>query len=169
MSELRCPNCGEIFEMDESNYQQLVKQVHDNEFEEELERRKKEIETANENKIALEKLKQEQSMENFKHQKDTEIQNKDQMIEDLKNQLKTIEMKHELKIAKVKEESNQELSKKTEEIALLQSSLKLKETEKELSEKTLKEKYEMQLQDKDDKVKTTNLFLLSFLSFFYIN
>ena len=66
MSELRCPNCGEIFEMDESNYQQLVKQVRDNEFEEELKRRKKEIETVNENKIALEKLKQEQSMENFK-------------------------------------------------------------------------------------------------------
>lgn len=150
MSELRCPNCGEIFEMDESNYQQLVKQVRDNEFEEELKRRKKEIETVNENKIALEKLKQEQSMENFKHQKDTEIQNKDQMIEDLKNQLKTLEMEHELKIAKVKEESNQELSKKTEEIALLQSSLKLKETEKELSEKTLKEKYEIQLQDKDE-------------------
>lgn len=41
MSELRCPNCGEIFEMDESNYQQLVKQVRDNEFEEELKRRKK--------------------------------------------------------------------------------------------------------------------------------
>lgn len=101
MSELRCPNCGEIFEMDESNYQQLVKQVRDNEFEEELKRRKKEIETVNENKIALEKLKQEQSMENFKHQKDTEIQNKDQMIEDLKNQLKTLEMEHELKIAKV--------------------------------------------------------------------
>ena len=150
MSELRCPNCGEIFEMDESNYQQLVKQIRDNKFEEELEKRKKEIEAASKNKIALEKLKQNQSIETFKHQKDIEIQNKDQLIEDLKNQLKTLEMEHELKIAKVKEESNQELSKKTEEITLLQSSLKLKETEKELSEKTLKEKYEMQLQDKDE-------------------
>ena len=32
MPEIKCPNCGEVFQIDESNYDSIVKQVRDHEF-----------------------------------------------------------------------------------------------------------------------------------------
>ena len=41
MPEIKCPNCGEIFQIDESNYDSIVKQVRDHEFSEEIKRRRR--------------------------------------------------------------------------------------------------------------------------------
>lgn len=41
MQEIRCPKCGEVFQVDESGYDQIAQQVRDREFEKELDRRKK--------------------------------------------------------------------------------------------------------------------------------
>ena len=35
MQEIRCPKCGEVFQVDESGYAAIVKQVRDKEFEKE--------------------------------------------------------------------------------------------------------------------------------------
>ena len=32
MQEIKCPNCGEVFKVDESSYDSIVKQVRDKEF-----------------------------------------------------------------------------------------------------------------------------------------
>ena len=39
MAEIKCPNCGTVFTVDESGYAQIVAQVRDAEFERELKRR----------------------------------------------------------------------------------------------------------------------------------
>ena len=44
MQEIKCPNCGKMFQVDESGYAQILQQVRDTEFNKELERREKEIE-----------------------------------------------------------------------------------------------------------------------------
>lgn len=36
MAEIRCPHCGEVFQVDETEYAQIVRQVHDAEFQREL-------------------------------------------------------------------------------------------------------------------------------------
>ena len=36
MPEIRCPECGAVFSVDETSYASIVKQVRDREFEEEL-------------------------------------------------------------------------------------------------------------------------------------
>ena len=36
MREIRCPKCGEVFQVDESGYAAIVKQVRDKEFEKEI-------------------------------------------------------------------------------------------------------------------------------------
>ena len=33
MNEIKCPNCGTIFQIDESDYDKVVKQIRDKEFE----------------------------------------------------------------------------------------------------------------------------------------
>ena len=32
MNEIKCPNCGEVFQIDESNYDSIVKQIKDSEY-----------------------------------------------------------------------------------------------------------------------------------------
>ena len=44
MKEIKCPNCGSVFQVDESGYAQILQQVRDREFEKELDRRKQELE-----------------------------------------------------------------------------------------------------------------------------
>ena len=48
MQEIKCPKCGEIFQVDESGYAAIVKQVRDNEFEKEIFTRIKNLETSGE-------------------------------------------------------------------------------------------------------------------------
>ena len=42
MQEIKCPNFGEVFVVDESGYAQIVQQIRDKEFEKELRQREKE-------------------------------------------------------------------------------------------------------------------------------
>ena len=39
MQEIKCPKCGEVFQVDESGYAAIVRQVRDSEFQKELEQR----------------------------------------------------------------------------------------------------------------------------------
>ena len=39
MREIRCPKCGEVFQVDESGYAAIVKQVRDKEFDKEIRER----------------------------------------------------------------------------------------------------------------------------------
>ena len=36
MNEIRCPNCGKVFQVDEAGYAAIVSQVHNEQFEKEL-------------------------------------------------------------------------------------------------------------------------------------
>ena len=49
-NEIKCPNCGVIFKVDESYYAAIVRQVHDKEFNEELEKRIRELQESSESK-----------------------------------------------------------------------------------------------------------------------
>ena len=53
MQEIRCPNCGEVFQVDETGYDQIARQVRDKEFSKELERREKELEARQEKELEL--------------------------------------------------------------------------------------------------------------------
>ncbi len=44
MAEIRCPHCGEVFQVDETEYAQIVRQVRDAEFRRELDAREKSAE-----------------------------------------------------------------------------------------------------------------------------
>ena len=42
MNEIKCPNCGTIFKIDETEYDSIVKQIRDKEFEKEISLREQE-------------------------------------------------------------------------------------------------------------------------------
>ena len=43
MNQIKCPHCGTVFTINEADYSSIVSQIKDHVFEEELQRREKEI------------------------------------------------------------------------------------------------------------------------------
>lgn len=152
MQEIRCPHCGEVFQVDESGYDQIAQQVRDREFAKELERRAQALEEKRAQELEVLRLQQEQAHTALLTQKDTELSARDQKIAQLEAQLSASETEKQLAVARAVEQKNEELSQKTTEIAGLKVELKSKETESERKEKSLKEQYEEKLRDKDEQI-----------------
>ena len=58
MREIKCPNCGEVFAVDESGYAQIVRQIRDREFEKEVQRREKDLMDMKESDLKLARMEQ---------------------------------------------------------------------------------------------------------------
>ena len=124
MKELKCPNCGSMFTVDEADYASIVSQVKNAEFEEELKRRLAELMGRQD---AEQRVKDAAAREDFSKKlgdKDKTILEKDQEIARLKASLEGIEEKTKLEIDKA-------VSAKVLEIATLKSTIQLSESEKE--------------------------------------
>ena len=63
MQEIKCPKCGEIFQVDESGYAEIVRQVRDKEFRQELERRETELAEKKDSELRLVRAEQERVLE----------------------------------------------------------------------------------------------------------
>ena len=161
MDQIRCPNCGEVFTIDESNYDSIVKQVRDHQFNEELRKREREYQEKLEKELLLVKTKTEG--ENQKA-----LNDRDLIIERLKNELSGKEKENELNTLEALNRVRKELNDKERVIDSLQMQLKNKDTENNLdlaralqkkdeeitelkaSADALKEGYQKQIRDKDD-------------------
>ena len=124
MKELKCPNCGSMFTVDEADYASIVSQVKNAEFEDELQRRLSEMMGR---KDAEQKVKDAAAREDFGKKlsdKEKAILEKEQEIARLKASLEGIEEKTRLEIDKA-------VAAKNLEIAGLQNTIKLGESEKE--------------------------------------
>ncbi|MGI6581635.1 MAG: hypothetical protein ACOX1M_04835 [Erysipelotrichaceae bacterium] len=53
MKEIKCPNCGEMFQIDESNYQAIVNQVRDQQFSDDLKLREAQLVKEKESALTL--------------------------------------------------------------------------------------------------------------------
>ena len=63
MQGIKCPKCGEIFQVDESGYAEIVRQVRDKEFRQELERRETELTEKKDSELRLVRAEQERVLE----------------------------------------------------------------------------------------------------------
>lgn len=127
MQEIKCPNCGEVFQVDESGYAQIASQVRDKEFDKEIKQREKLIES----------------------QKELEI-------EKLKAQLKALEEAADkdvkLAVTEALNKKDKELADKDIEIAKLKGQLESKDNENKLKSQALKEQYDDKLKLKDEQI-----------------
>lgn len=150
MQEIKCPNCGEVFAVDESDYAQIVRQVRDKEFINELERREKELEEKKATELELVRMEQKQAYTDALSSKEAELSEKDRTIEQLKVQISGNETEKKLAVTEAVQEKEKELSQKIMEITELKGKLSNKATENELKEQSLKKQYEEQLKQKDE-------------------
>ena len=138
MHEIKCPNCGTIFQIDESDYQNVLKQVRDKEFESEIKRRENEYQKEKEAAIKLTKTTLEKNYQEVLFKKEQEIQN-------LTNTLHFKEKETELTIKTA-------ISEKEKEISNLNNKIELKENEYLIKEKNLKETYEEKIKDREEQI-----------------
>ncbi|MBR5641794.1 MAG: DUF2130 domain-containing protein [Firmicutes bacterium] len=134
MQEIKCPNCGTTFQVDESGYAQIVQQVRDKEFEKELKRREQELAQKKEDDLTIARMELEGE------------------IERLKAQLRNADTEKKLAVTEAVQKKDRELSDKISEISVLKGQLSNKETENKLKEKSLKEQHEAELRLKDEQI-----------------
>ncbi|OMR39975.1 DUF2130 domain-containing protein [Burkholderia pseudomallei] len=138
MNEIICPHCGKAFKIDEAGYADILKQVRDNEFEQQLHERLELAERDKLNAIELATTKVASELGRAASAKDAEIQN-------LKAKLDTIEVAQKLAITEA-------LSAVEKERDELKNRLERAELEMQLAEKSLKDKYETQIKDRDEAI-----------------
>ena len=156
MQEIKCPKCGEVFQVDESGYSAIVKQVRDKEFSKEIQNREAQFESEKESAILLAKLEAEKMFNEKLNKKESELSEvevkKDKEIAELKNKLATFDKDKELEINKLITKLNTELSEKDSHIATLRGEKALTEKECQLKEQSLKEQYEEKLRFKEEEI-----------------
>lgn len=121
MKEIKCPNCGEIFVVDESGYAQIIQQVRDKEFDKELKQREKDLEELKKKDLELVKMKQKDEFDKVIASKDLELTEKDKLIEQLKAQVEGSKTEKQLAVSEAINRKEQErelvLEKKNDELA----------------------------------------------------
>ena len=152
MQEIKCPNCGQVFQVDESGYAQIVRQVRDKEFERELGRREQEIRQQKENDLALARMQQTQNFEAELAKIRNLLAGKTLEIEQLKAQIGKAETEKKLAVAEAVQEKDRELSDKGAEIAKLQNDLALRQKESALRETNLLEKHRDELKLREEEI-----------------
>jgi hypothetical protein len=161
MNEIICPSCTKAFKVDEAGFADILKQVRDHQFEEELNNR---LSLAEKDKESAVKLAEA----NIKNSLQKELAKKDKELIELKaessNELTKQLAKKELEISEMESKiQNSETEKKLEvseaikiiekERDNLANDLKIKLTETQLLEKSIKEQFTNKLVIKDETIK----------------
>ena len=139
MNEIKCPKCSAVFKVDEAGFADILKQVRDRKFEEELQNR---LDIAKKEKEDAIKLTEA----NLKNSQQAELANKDKEIIQLKAKNDKAEIEKKLSLA----EAIKNIEKERDDLA---NKLEHKETETQLREKTLNEKFAADLKTKENIIK----------------
>lgn len=167
MNEIKCPNCGEVFTVNDSQYSELLSQVRTAEFDKEIHAR---IEQA----LALEKQKAQNEQQQVLSQKESEIQELKATISNIESQKELIKKDMEQALSgklSDKEKELVELQAQLDRLRLehqnemqasltniekerdqIQNQLLLQEKENELSLASVKQNYEAQLKAANEQV-----------------
>ena len=174
MNKLRCPKCGEVFEIDEAGYAAIVKQVRDKEFNKELESREELLKSDKEQAIKVAVLAAESDFNDKIAKKNAEIAQleakikeselmkknaiqekeaeKEKEIAELKSKIDSFEKDKKLELNELETKLKEEINKKESNIAQLKSEKALTDSEYLRKEQLLKETYEAQLKMKDETI-----------------
>ncbi len=156
MQEIKCPQCGKVFKVDESGFSDIVKQVRDKEFDKEIKERealfKADLEAHLKAAEASKKLAVAEAvseLEKMLSKKDVELASlKAQLeaeIDKLRTEAENDETKRQLAVTEA-------VSRVERECDTLKMELKSRDTERKLMETSLRERYEEKLKIKEEEI-----------------
>ena len=178
MHEIICPHCNKAFKIDEAGYADILKQVRDGAFEQQLHERLELAEQDKRNAVELAQAKVAGEMQKSAVAKDSEIQalkarldaaevarklavtealsdvqkERDALASELAQAKRDRVAAAELAEAKHAHGLQKAAADKDAEIQGLKNGLARAELEKQLAEKSLKDKFETQIKDRDDAI-----------------
>jgi len=178
MHEIICPHCKKAFKIDEAGYADILKQVRDHEFEQQLHERLELAEQDKRNAIDLATTKVTSELEKTAAAKDAEIKElkvrldagmvtqklavtealnalekeRDTLANKLKQATHDKQTASQLAEAKLVNELQKAAATKDSEVQGLKSDLERAQFEKQLAETSLKDKYETQIKDREDEI-----------------
>ena len=178
MHEIICPHCSKAFKIDEAGYADILKQVRDGAFEQQLHERLELAEQDKRNAIELAKAKVASELQQAASAKDAEIQGlkakldagevarqlavaqalaavekeRDAIANQLQQARHDKQATAQLAQAMLQNELQKAAAAKDAEIQRLKSSMERAALEKQLAETSLKDKYETQIKDRDDAI-----------------
>lgn len=167
MKEIKCPECGKVFTIDENSYAAIQKQVRDREFNEELKRQK-------DSAVQLAEAEKDRVIADLKGQvhqlhaeKDLAVREaedrmrsetaaKDQLIATLRSRLQSetevFEAQKKLAVQEAVRESVEQQHERDKQLLQLQSQIASLESAQELREKQLLDERDRLLKSKDEEI-----------------
>ena len=145
MNEIKCPKCGEFFTIDEAGYAAILKQVHNKEFDKEIEKKVAELERDKANAVDVALLKADAKNQQELAELKNALLKKDQEIERLEMKIELDKSNSENAVAKAVQE-------KEREIFELNSKLAMANTEHKLTVTQLNQNHSEAIKAKDDQI-----------------
>ena len=138
MKDIICPNCSKAFKIDESGFTEILKQVRNSEFDDEIDKRLLSAEKEKESaiKLAEQKLKNELLIE---------LSNKDAQIQVLNSKIENSQTQNKYNITEA-------ISKIKDERDKLRNDLLLKQKDQELHETKIKNDFKYKLDLKEGEI-----------------
>ena len=178
MNDIICPHCNKAFKIDETGYADIVKQVRDSEFDQQLHDRLALAEKEKLTAVELATAKAASALQKAAAEKDSEIQalqsqlksgddskalavsqavsklerERDALANQLAQAKREMQAASELSAAEQRLALNEAISKVEKERDGLKSGLERAAMEKQVAEAALKDKYETQIKDRDDAI-----------------
>ena len=138
MNEIICPHCSKAFKVDETGYANILKQVHDHEFEHQLNERVSQKEREQASALELSQKKSESDLQKLKAEKDLEIE---RLLSTLREKENSVQATVDKAVREMEKERDN-----------LKNDLKNAQLEKQNSENLLKDKYKTQIRDRDEAI-----------------
>ena len=138
MNEIICPHCDKAFKVDETGYADIMKQVRDKEFEQEIQERLERAQEAKDNAVKIAKQESANAFQTIKAEKDLEIEQLKSQLREKETSIKSTVME----AVNLVEKERDQLKAKLESASL----------EKQNAENALRDKYKTQIRDRDDAI-----------------
>lgn len=181
MRELKCPQCGSIFTVDEADYASIVNQLRTQEFEAEVNKRMIELQKQNDIKQEAQSLKQSQQYQELLSTKELELTKKESEITRLRAQIENFNQTKELELQAERTKNNRDIERlqlqlkqgddkirmaileeqnkakdaiqaKENSLIQLRSQIDISRKEATIRETNIREDYERQLKQKQEQI-----------------
>ena len=138
MNEIRCPHCNNAFKIDQAGYADIVKQVRDREFTNQLNERLESAEREKESALDLLRQKTLNEIQSAAVEKEKALHN-------LQAKLREMEVSQKLAVTEAVKQVEQERDE-------FKNGLEQAQLKKALEEKALEERYQVQLKDREEQI-----------------
>ena len=143
MHEIKCPNCGKTFTLDEAGYAAIQKQVRDSEFSQELAER---LHRAEQDKVAALQLVTTQA----EQAKTAALAQQQEQINSLNMKIRELELGKELAVKQALDQQNEKISAQDKQITELQGKIAIAAAKGQADIQSLTNDYEAKLRNKDE-------------------